>query len=238
MPLTTMRSPGGVLVPVRQSGARQVGAPGGVLLPQGTAAYWPFDDRGGVVVRDASGNGNSGQWQGSLGNQWGQGVGVFNGTDNYVLVPDSPSLRPSRLSIIVRFRETSSPSFACLVSKNFNPPVWVSPFVSYLMRIDGTSLEFSLSLGGSEVFVIATGLTFSGTLHTAVATYDGTAMTIYFDGIQKVTAAHTGVIDYAAQPLTIAADNSSAPRGDYFPGFIDLLAVVNHALSAQEIQTL
>jgi hypothetical protein len=81
--------PGKHLLPPVQSG-------GDTSLAGGLVAYWKLDDASGTTADDSVGS-NTGTWNGTLGSQWTTGKinggGNFNGTDNYVNVPDDPSLK-------------------------------------------------------------------------------------------------------------------------------------------------
>ncbi len=72
---------------------------GGAAIPEdtmtrGLAGYWSFDEGGGAIARDASGNNNHGTL--TNGPKWAQGKNgsalQFDGKDDYVEAPDSDSL--------------------------------------------------------------------------------------------------------------------------------------------------
>src|SRR5579864_8403855 len=59
--------------------------------------YWNFDEYAGTTVNDVSGNGNTGTWNGTGPVHWAPGkygsAGNFNGTDDYVSLPLTASLK-------------------------------------------------------------------------------------------------------------------------------------------------
>lgn len=67
-------------------------------------------------------------------------------------------------------------------------------------------------------------------------TYDGTAITIYVDGVEVGHAAMTGAIATNGRPFTIGrTDGGSTGTPNYWKGSIDELTVYDRALSAAEI---
>jgi hypothetical protein len=78
--------------------AAPVRSGGDTSLASGLVSYWKLDDASGTTVTDSVGS-NNGTWNGTLGSQWTTGKindgGNFNGTDNYVNVPDALNLRMS-----------------------------------------------------------------------------------------------------------------------------------------------
>ena len=75
-----------------------------------------------------------------------------------------------------------------------------------------------------------------GKWHFIAATYDGSSMTIYFDGKKISGRKVTGPIDTdGSQPAFIG---SWEGRRECFPGGIDDFRVYNRALSAQEVQSM
>lgn len=76
----------------------------------GLVAWYKFDEATGTVLRDSSGNGNHGTIYGAT---WTQGISgtalYFNGINNYVEIPDSPSLNPAQTTVIVWFKPEQRP---------------------------------------------------------------------------------------------------------------------------------
>ncbi len=66
------------------------------------------------------------------------------------------------------------------------------------------------------------------------ATYNGTQLAFYVNGVQVRTQARTGTYEQNANPLWIGGN---ALYGEHFQGRIDDLRIYNRALTLTEIQT-
>ena len=197
--------------------------------PAGLAAAFSFDEGLGASAADASGNGNTGavgtaSWiaSGKFGNAL-----LFNGTNARVTVADSPSLDL-----------TTAMTLEAWVYPTGGAGQWRD--VIYKGPDDIYYLESHTSNGPP-----ATGGTFANPLFgTAVpplntwshlaATYDGTTLRLYVNGVQVASRAQTGPIATSAGALTIGGD---ALYGQHFSGRIDEVRIYGTALSASEIQT-
>jgi hypothetical protein len=66
------------------------------------------------------------------------------------------------------------------------------------------------------------------------ATYDGTILRLYINGVQVSTRAFTASLAITTQPLHIGGN---AIWNEWYAGLIDEVRVYNRALSVAEIQT-
>ena len=102
--------------------------------------------------------------------------------------------------------------------------------------LEGTSFNGGLPAMGciflGEVYGTAV-LPVNAWTHLA-ATYDGTTMRLYVNGVQVASRPQTGNIATSTNPLQIGGDSI---YGQYWSGRIDEVRVYNRALSAAEIQT-
>ena len=152
---------------------------------------------------------------------------LFNGTNARVTVGDSPSLDL-----------TTAMTLEAWVYPTGGAGQWRD--VIYKGPDDIYYLESHTSNGPP-----ATGGTFANPLFgTAVpplntwshlaATYDGTTLRLYVNGVQVASRAQTGPIATSSGALTIGGD---ALYGQHFSGRIDEVRIYGTALSASEIQT-
>jgi O-glycosyl hydrolase len=206
--------------------------------PSLVAAFGLNEGSGGGVT-DASGMGNHGviaQATWANAGKYGKALS-FNGTNSWVTIPDANSLdlttgmtleawvNPSALNSweTVLLKETGNElSYAVYADNNGNdsggprrPAVWV--------RQAGTSYSTS---GTAQ-------LPLNQWTHLA-ATYDGSALRLYVNGVLASTLARSGPIDTSTGVLRIGGN---AVWGEYFNGLIDEVRVYDNALSQSQIQT-
>jgi hypothetical protein len=74
--------------------------------------------------------------------------------------------------------------------------------------------------------------------HHLAATFDGTNLVLYIDGVVKATAT-SGPLNYDSGAVWIGCDqNASSATYEYFQGGIDEVQIYNRALTSAEIQSL
>lgn len=211
----------------------------------GLVGYWTFDGKNLINnVADSSGNTNTGDLVGFTSTTTAMGkIGqalAFNGTSQYVTIPDSTSLHVGTITVSTWFYLTSTPSGnGAIVTKPLNGPPWSAPYLSWLLRINSlTQLEddvgngstYSAGAGCPSFSVSSIAL---NTWHHLVMTYDGTNINSYLDGKNVQNCNYVGgAISYTSSPLIIAASYAASPAGDYFPGYIDDVRVYNRVLTA------
>lgn len=209
-------------------------------LPIGLLAYYKLDDASGSSVADATGNGNTGTWNGTLGSQWGTGLingdGVLNGTNNFI--------------------DLGHPFLAQLQgASGFSVSLWVNPTSTngtYILA--GTSLPGSSSTGfcilafGGEIYTEAAngstsstpgvpGIT-SGWNH-CVLTFNNTTVTPYLNGTAGTPTALSGGGPVGDPGSAYTVQIGNAHSYAYFTaGSIDEVGFWNRALTPQEIAAL
>jgi hypothetical protein len=223
----------------------------GLVLPSSAAAdsplrgWWPMNERSGQKVRDWSGNGN----HGSLGSTtaaddndptWIKGIFNlgsalrFDGND-FITIPDSPSLRPERMTVSTWFRGATSPGpLNYLVAKG-SDFCEASSFALYTSSNGG--LGFYVYDGTRWVgSPVAEPSVWDGRWHHAAGTYDGTTVRLFIDGRQVGTGTPTDIaVEY---DLPIAASTIGAYDGScdfYLTGDVDGVSVWDRALPIAEI---
>jgi hypothetical protein len=165
----------------------------------------------------------------------GQGM-QFNGTLGRIQVADSTALRPANFTLSGWFNCPNFSAATTVISKPRTAAPWSSPFTSWLIRINNsTVIEFGLANAGYSG-TSATGLSLvTNTWYHVVMTYNGTTRVGYLNGAQILSNSLTGPISYAAQPVIIGADHGASPVGDVSPCRIDEVRIYNRALSSSEV---
>jgi hypothetical protein len=202
------------------------------------AGAWGFEEGSGSSATDSSGNTNTGTLVNTptrVGGKYGQGI-QLNGTTQYISVNDSNSLdftQSFTLSAWVNSAVTATGAFRIAIAKNSGANAG-GPNHPYELF---TSVLGYCGNGGVAGFVTAntmtTGVCDPGPLQPGVwthiaATYDGTNLKLYRQGVLLQTVAATGFMTISTQPLTIGASEFA---NEYFQGIIDEVRVYNYALA-------
>lgn len=212
------------------------------FLNENLTSFYKFDENTGTSVGDASGNGNTGTWQGTLGSQWNTGKinsgGNFNGTDNYVSTTTQYN-NPLNFSTSLWFKSSSVAGTPLL---NFQSGQTGT-------TNDSTDRDMYLDTNGKVRFNVYTGVEVSivsansyndNAWHFAVATSDSLGNnTLYVDGISVGTSSgvpqsYNGWWRIGAYKL---AGYTNANSG-YFSGLIDEVGIWSKALSSTEVTQL
>jgi glucose/arabinose dehydrogenase len=204
----------------------------------GLKAAWGFNEASGTTAVDSSGNAQNGTIVGAsrtASGKYGKALS-FNGTSNYVNVPDSNLLdlttgmtisawvNPSALvagawrNVIIKER-AGGEVYNLYANSDTNAPI------VYVVRnaAPGTPLE---AHGTAQIPL--------NTWTYLAATFDGTTLRLYVNGVQVGTRAVSGALLTSTGVLRIGGNSI---WGEYFKGLIDEARVYNRALSQAELQT-
>ena len=180
--------------------------------PPSLVAAYSFDEGVGTTVSDTSGNNNTGSIAGATwtnNGKYGKAL-VFNGLSDLVTINNSPSLQ---LTTGMTLEAWVNPTF---VSSSWRDVIYKGDDNYYL---EGTSAS-----GG----VPAVGGTFGGPLYAAAAlslntwshlaaSYDGTNIQLFVNGVMVATNPQTGNVATSGNPLQIGGDSI---YGQYFQGIL------------------
>jgi len=186
-------------------------------------AAYAFSEGAGTTTADSSGNGNTGTLSGSTWTTGAFGGGLsHSGSPNRVLVTASQTVT---------------------VSTAFTAEAWVYPtgvgWVWNQMTNDGTAQLYILGVNSDGTVVLAfttngttnnqmitdSTIPFNAWTHLA-ATYDGSQMRIYINGVEAIRRSASGTIATSAQPVRL---------GVSFNGVFDEVRIYRSALSAAAI---
>jgi hypothetical protein len=178
-------------------------------------------------------SGNNGTLQNGAGFRFGKVGQAFNlnGTNQYVSVSDSPSLRPANVTVDGWFNFSSTSGEIVL----FGKPVGGGVQDSYVAFLNNGTLF----AGVNDTDLISA--SFSPSLNTwyhIALTYGNSSETLYINGIAVASVALSTVILYDTHDFLIGADSDNGTIGFFFPGMIDEVELFNRALSPTEIQSI
>ena len=204
------------------------------LRDKGLVGYWSFDEGSGTVVYDYSGNNNHGTL--TNGPTWTQGkVGgalSFDGVNDYVNVPDAPTLRITGDITIVFWmnKRSEATDWQRLVGKGNstyrNYGVWEESG-------SGKRILFQQYGGGCWFFSSHT-VDISQWYFIAAVRQNLINGKIFINDMITQAGCSSVSPHTSADPLTIGY----AGFHTYFPGLIDEVRIYNRALSGAEIQAI
>jgi flagellin-like protein len=195
---------------------------------------WHFDEGSETTTYDNSGNGNNGTLVN--GPTWTSGkiesAVNFDGTDDYVSVPDADSLDFT----------TAMTVMAWVKLDDITADHWVASKSGY---VDGEFATWRIGYISWSGFVflfrewdgVVSSTTFptTGTWYHIAATYDGSHTKIYVNGVLEGTLAYSTPIEVTDYPLYIGSGSWAETPELFFDGTIDEVRVYDRALSAVEI---
>jgi hypothetical protein len=202
----------------------------------GIVAYWKFDEDSGTIAYDSVGA-NHGTVYGAI---WVDGkIGGalnFDGTDDYVSVEDSVSLKPAEEITVESWVMPDS------ISANYGNYIvskyavdWVGGYVQYITLQGRAAFSMKTTTGTNSV--VSNIILSPGNWYYIVSTYDGAAIKIYINGKLEGQINHSGTFVHTANKLTIGIRNFNPSNWPcYFDGTIDEVAIYNRALSPEDIQ--
>lgn len=206
-------------------------------LDSGLVVYFPFNGN----ANDESGNNNNGTVNGATLTQDRFGIPgkayYFNGTGDFISIPDNPNLFSDELTISWWYKLTEIPGPAAVVIG------WVDGGHRYQQFFSGGQLSY---LNGYNVaqpgmyFNPIYGLNDLNVWKNVVVTYKKLSETtsttsIYVDGELKQTDNHNLAMDYAPGPDFFIGKNHN---GNFFKGYLDDFRIYNRVLNDNEILAL
>ena len=194
--------------------------------------WWKFDEGSGNTAADSSGNENHGtlsatniEWTDE---GWIDGALNFTGGDNYVAVPDSPTLNPTEEITIAAWLKPSWTANNRVLQKGPSDNQyrllrdWGGKFVFHLAGVSNGRLECTPCPAVGEWTHVA-------------ATYDGAAMKVYYNSKLVGELAASGGISTCIDHLYIGNKHSGAPAGDGYKGIMDEVRLYSRALTEAEV---
>jgi hypothetical protein len=214
-------------------------------LKCGLVAYYNFNNGN---LNDSSGNGNNITFNNATptADRFGRpnNAYLFNGTSNYMSVPNSPSLNPNSITLFAIFKPNGFYSIQChgnnILQKgtNDNENGWYGLRFNDTLNncvnpVDTTQEYVTGAYGDHGIYVISNAKTpfpiHTGTWYVMAYTYDGTTSRFYANGV----LVQSRVISDAFTPNTDDLFIGYSPEngGQYWlNGVIDEIRIYNQAL--------
>jgi len=212
-----------------------VGTSAGQDVDPSLVGWWKFDEGIRTTASDSSGNENHGALIGPL--EWTDGYDgkalSFNGSSNYVLVQDSPSLNMTDAITIAAWINPSWTGNNRILQKSSGG----GDNQYRLLREWGDNMVFHLP-GLSPNRLQFPGLPSAGEWTLLAATYDGSSMKVYYNAVVVGEMATSGQLGTTNGTLCIGTKDEMALAGDEYHGMLDDVRIYNRALSQSEIKLL
>lgn len=217
-----------------------------------TVAYYRFDETTGQIAADSSANGNAGtlinlpfddsEWipgriSGAL------SFNADNSGDDYVSIPDSPSLNFTTnpvVSIAAWVRGSSAqPNGAGIVAKGSGAGGEQFALDAHIDQVATPAYRFYARNSAGTVVNCTTPVALNGRWQHVVAVFDGSAglMQCYVNG--QLVSSVAGPTSLLPNTHEISVGNRQSGAGPYnlpFTGVIDDVRLYNHALSSSDVQ--
>jgi hypothetical protein len=203
-----------------------------------TTAYWKFEEGSGVGFLDnysagARNNGvliNGASYASSAHSAASKYSVLFDGSDDIAAIPDSPTLRPKRITVEAWIKPQSGARV--VVGKQLGSDCCVNSF-----QIELNHFRFQLTdTNGEDHIITAPVNPAANQWHHVAGTWDGATMKLYLDKKLVASGAFAGAIRYDRNPILIGGDDdgSGVPGGALFKGLIDEVRISNRALTISE----
>jgi len=219
----------------------------GLILICGTSvrgemvAYWSFDNQSNPG-NDDSGKGNDGTLYGPTWTPLGKinAALSFDGTDDYVEIPNSSTLNPSdQISVEAWYQPVSFKGNGnnAIVDKGYTSHS--SPYYQYHLGVTGDQYSsnqagfgFDITIGGTR-YVVRTGANFwePGNWYHIIGTYNGSSVNLYVNDVLVDSVPASGTMtDYGENVRIGGFTNLNRTGIDYLPGIIDEVRIYSHAI--------
>ena len=198
-----------------------------IAPPAGMVSWWPGDGNPNDIM-DA----NHGTLSGGTTYTGGKVDQSFSldGTDDSVIVAHDPSLNLTDFTFDawVKPSRTTPGQWQAIITKNVGPrppSLWIYDTNIVQVYFD----PIGLAAGSAAALNL-------NNWHHVAATYDGSAVKIYINGVLDVSLPATGAPATNTQPMHLGAGRDN--NANFFQGLIDEVEIFNRALSADEIRAI
>ena len=203
------------------------------VLEDALVGAWLFDENQGGIAKDASGHGHNGK---IIGAKWVQGkIGTaleFNGDGNIVEIPHHADFDLTEYTASAWIKTEPTGKWQTVLGKE---PIAGNPR-NYGVYVAGDTklLGVNYTTGGAWKTAFSKTVAADGKWHHVAATFDGTFLRAYFDGVMEGETKTEIPPDHNTEPVRIGRWGN--PRGDFWSGVLDEVAMFSQALTEDEIR--
>ncbi|HKW30378.1 MAG TPA: LamG-like jellyroll fold domain-containing protein, partial [Verrucomicrobiae bacterium] len=210
--------------------------------PSGLVSWWPGEGNADDVVGTNNGTLVAGVTfaDGKVGQAF-----HLDGTNQYVQIADSPSLKPANVSVEAWVNldtlvtpGANIPGQEVIVFKKNTRDGNFEGYTLLKDRVLGRDcFSFAIaSAGGLQVHALSSTIPQVGAWYHLVGTYDGTTLRLYVNGVLEGSAYAGFPLDYGTRPVFFGRTGEFWVAN--FGGSIDEVSIYSRALAADEIQSL
>jgi hypothetical protein len=205
-----------------------------VLATSGVVGYWRLGETSGTTATDSAGT-NHGTYTNGVTLGAADAIAgdpntaaTFDGTNDYVNVPDSAALKPAtQVSVEAWVKPNAGiPNYRSVATKT-STNSWNNGYGMYAWS---GGIDFWVNDDANDVLTIALP---TGSWSHVVGTFNGTSVRIYLNGVLAQTFNYTASLSHAVTPLRIG--DAAGTSNYHWPGGLDDVAVYNTALNATTI---
>jgi parallel beta-helix repeat protein len=165
------------------------------------------------------------------------GCFYFDGTNDYMVLPDSTSLSMQDSFTIMFWAKPQTDDADNVVIVKQATATGASPYDDYSMGVDATKSRWFIFINGSFCAMSPNVFTNNTWVHVAGVFEDTNDITkLYLDGVLVNTTTCTNRPNNGAFELDIGG--GGAPYENFFKGYIDQMLVVNRSLSTSQIHAI
>ncbi len=213
------------------------------VIKETAVGHWTFEEGTGTKTYDLTANNNDGDFVRNP--QWVEGykgTGIeFNGSDNLIKIPDSPSLDLSVAGTISCWVYLNNYNrYGELLDKGNKKNAW--KYTAYSLHFNNWNSKIaSFTIHGEYSSLTQTLKTSDLELkkwHNITATFDSSYLKIYLDGeLSSVAENKTGVLRNSPGALIIGGRCEESPYYS-LDGKVDEVVIWNRALSVNEVKSI
>ena len=198
----------------------------------GLIAGFHCDEGAGSTILDTTTNGHVGTLNGATWTASGKygGALVFNGSSNWVTIPDHPSLDLTNGATVMAWVYPAALSGYRTIAMKETP----GGAAYYLYSAPGDLAMGGGGFGGGYHEISGGAVIPLNTWTHIATTYNGTIFRVYRNGIEVATLSYSGAFDTSGSPFRIGGNSI---WNEWWQGRIDEVRVYNRALTATEINT-